>query len=59
MPEAIHYLSPDGYRWRLLSCNGAVLAVSAKPYKDERTSRRAFTNLLRAIRPMVAALGDS
>jgi hypothetical protein len=59
MPDVIYEQTTQSlWFWKLKGANGAVLAQSWKPYSDERGARRGFTNLLRAIRPMVATLRE-
>ena len=57
MPDLIVDQDEYGrFRWKLVGGNHHVLAVSPQSYADDRSARRSFSKLLRAVKPMVAAL---
>lgn len=40
-----YYEAPDGWRWRLVSPNGKIIADSGEAYSSEQNLRRACWNL--------------
>jgi len=60
MPEVEYITTKQGLVfWRVKGANNRVLAVAPQAYADARGARRSFSHMLRALRPMVNALGDS
>ena len=46
-PNIIHiYQAADGWRWRMKSCNGRIVADSGQAYKSRRHARRAVDSIV-------------